>query len=270
VSAPWAGKSRCNWRRLFVAYGVDSKTGKPANAYKFKSQTLHADYPAVYGLPPDWKWTPEQPLEMTSGDRAGVLTHPAWLVAWSGNFDNQPVQRGKWILTHLLGGAVPDVPIGVDARIPEDDHKTLRERLEMVSHKAECWRCHRKMNDLGLPFEQYDHYGWFRELEAERPVATGGAVSFTGIATLDRPVSHPVELVQRLAESEYVEQVFVRHVFRFFLGRNETLGDAQTMREAHNAYRSSGGSFNALVASLLTADSFLLRGAAATETKSSR
>lgn len=62
------------------------------------------EYATLYGLPRDWVWTTQQPVAMPGGQRAGVLTHPAWLVAWSGNFDNHTVQRGKWIRTHLLGG----------------------------------------------------------------------------------------------------------------------------------------------------------------------
>ena len=46
-----------------------------------------------------------------------------------------------------------------------------------------------------------------------------------------------------LAKSERVEQVFVRHVFRFFTGRNENLGDGPSLRAAYQAYRKSGGSF---------------------------
>lgn len=220
---------------------------------------LTADFAGIYGLPIDWKRNSPQPVELSGEDRVGVLCHPAWLTAWSGNFDNHPVQRGKWIRTHLLGGHVPDVPIGVDARVPEDPHSTLRERLAGVTRKAECWRCHRKMDDLGLPFERYDHYGWYRDREVGKPVDASGLVAFTGNPELESPVTHPVELVQRLAKSELVEQVFVRHAFRFFLGRNETLGDAATLQKAHKAYRASGGSFKALVASLLGSESFLYR-----------
>ena len=62
-----------------------------------------------------------------------------------------------------------------------------------------------------------------------------------------------------LAASERVEQVFVRYVFRYFMGRNETLGDANALQDAHEIYRQSGGSFNELVISMLTSDSFMLR-----------
>ena len=216
-------------------------------------------YHTAFSLPYDWKWSVHlQPVQMPRNERAGVLTHPAWLAAWSGNFENHPVQRGKWIRTHLLGGTVPDVPIGVDARVPEHENETFRHRLEIATSAAECWRCHKKMDPLGVPFERYDHYGRLQRLDAGQPVDTTGMISRT-VPALNRRVANPVELMETLAASEHVEQVFVRYVFRYFLGRNETLGDANTLQDAHKAYRDSNGSFNELVVSILSSDSFLLR-----------
>jgi hypothetical protein len=299
--------------------------------------------------------------------RAGMLTHPAWLVAHSGNFDNDPIRRGKWIREHLLADLVPDVPIGVDAKVPEDPHKTLRERMVIVE-KAECWRCHKKMNPLGMPFEGYDDFGRYREeividdaeayfkekrkyesqverteadlkkwlkldaagraqkvREAEqrlanlekpergaenyaakvrryegdlkrwsgekkswsemtdeeqegklagyrkrlgelvapvptaKPVDSRGDLKGTGDPGLDGPVEDAIELVHRLAESERVRQSFVRHAFRYWMGRNETLDDSPTLMAADAAYLKGGGSFKELLVALMTSDSFLYR-----------
>ena len=218
-------------------------------------------YQTAFNLPIDWKWSAHlQPVEFAEGERAGILTHPAWLVAWSGNFENHPVQRGKWIRTHLLGGTVPDVPIGVDARVPEMEHRSFRERLGLATEAAECWRCHKKMDPLGVAFERYDHYGRYQRLDAGQPVDASGLIDRTGVPELDGTrVAGPTEMMEILARSEHVEQVFVRHAFRFFLGRNETLGDANTLQDAHQAYRDNDGSFRALVVSLLGSDSFLYR-----------
>ncbi|MDG2213362.1 MAG: DUF1585 domain-containing protein, partial [Verrucomicrobiota bacterium] len=68
-----------------------------------------------------------------------------------------------------------------------------------------------------------------------------------------------LEMIEKLAASERVEQVFVRHVFRFWMGRNETLNDAPVLQEAHKVYRENDGSMKALLTSLLTSDSFLYR-----------
>jgi len=115
------------------------------------------------------------------------------------------------------------------------------------------------MNPLGLPFERFDHFGRFRFAELSNPVDTRGAVLNSGVAELDGEVKTPFELIQKLASSTHVEQVFVRHVFRFFLGRNETLGDARTLQDAHQAYVDANGSLQALLISLLSSDSFIFR-----------
>ena len=224
------------------------------------------EYATIYGLPRDWIWTDEQPVRMPAGQRAGVLTHPAWLAAWSGNFDNHPVQRGKWIRTHLLGGTIPDVPIDVEAMVPENEHQQFRERVEEATGKQDCRRCHKKMDPLGLPFEQFTHYGRHQRTELGRPIDPSGAITFVDGKIKTGEIASPIELMKRLGNSEHVEQVFVRHAFRFFMGRNETLGDALTLRNAHSAYRENNGSFEALVVSLLSSDSFLLRFAGNPET----
>ena len=123
-----------------------------------------------------------------------------------------------------------------------------------------CWRCHRKMDQLGVAFERYDHYGRYQRLDAGQPVDATCEITLTGVPELDgKKFAGPTELVDFLAQSEHVEQVFVRHVFRYFMGRNETLGDANALQDAHEAYRDSGGSFRTLVTSVLSSDSFLFR-----------
>jgi hypothetical protein len=211
----------------------------------------------AFNLPPDFKKT-TRAVSFPKDQRMGVLTHPAWLIAHSSNFDNDPIRRGHWIRYKLLGGMIPDIPITVDAKLPDEPTWTLRQRMH-VTHVSECYKCHSKMNPLGLPFEQFDHYGRYRFDELEKPVETSGVVLNSGVAKLDGEVKTPFELIERLANSEHVEQVFVRHVFRFFLGRNETLGDAKTLQDAYQAYVDSNGSMKSLVISLMSSDSFIYR-----------
>lgn len=212
-----------------------------------------------YSLPPDWKWTDEQPIRMPPGTRAGILTQPSWLVAWSMNQDNHAILRGKWIRERLLGNVVPDIPITVDAQLPEAPEKTLRERMAVTEEKY-CWQCHKLMNDVGLPFETYDHFGRWRALELSRPVDATGGIDLTGDSRIDgTKASGAIEFVHALAKSERVEQVFVRHVFRYFTGRHENPGDGPSLQAAHRAYRESGGSFQSLVTAILASESFLYR-----------
>ncbi|MGB0596190.1 MAG: DUF1588 domain-containing protein [Rubripirellula sp.] len=232
-------------------------------------------YVGFYNLDHEtWDYPTEQPFPMPKSQRAGILTHPAWLIAWSGNFDNDPIRRGKWIREHLLAGSIPDVPLNVNAVVPENRDQSLRQRLE-VTRKEYCWNCHHKMDPLGLPFEQFDDFGRYRNAEMvddlltifpERhanstavPIDASGYISDCGDELLEGEVRSVYELVQKLSESTRVRQSFVRHAFRFWLGRNETLDDSPTLIAADTAYVEQGGSMKAMIASLLSSDSFLCR-----------
>ena len=225
-----------------------------------------------------WDYPTQQPFAIAN--RKGILTHPAWLIAHSTNFHADPIRRGRWIREKLLAGRVPDVPITVDAQVPEDPHHTFRERVEKVTHKSECWKCHQQMNPLGFAFEMYDDFGRYREVELlehpdnliqsgngkstfdtykTAPVVTSGTLEGTADTALDGEVVDALDLIDRLAQSDRVRQSIIRHAFRFYLGRNELLSDAQTLRDADQAYLNSGGSFKAVIVSLLTSDSFMYR-----------
>jgi len=232
-------------------------------------QPLYRKYPMVYDMADDEQdFLLQQPYKRPN--RAGMLTHPAWLIAHSLNDSTDPIRRGKWIRERLLAGSIPDLPITVDATIPEDHNKTLRERL-VVTEQDECWRCHRKMNPLGYAFEIYDDFGRFRTQEKldklprvngefpSKPVHAKAVLKSTGDELLDSEYDDALELIEKLAASDRVRQSMIRHVFRYFMGRNEMLTDSRTLIAADKAYLESGGSFNSLLVSLLTSDSFLYR-----------
>ena len=256
----------------------------------------------------DWNYPPVQPAKVEN--RKGILTHPAWLMAFSQNTHSDPVVRGKWVREMLLAGSIPDVPIGVEAQVPEllspaheDYHKapkTLRDRLASVTEVKDCWRCHKYMNPLGNAFEMYDDFGRYRTEESLEhpdniiprekkntkfkkvhpaqsgqgrvgkrmpppptyktlPVNTSGVLEGSGDSKLDGKVKDSHDLIERLIKSTRVRQSIIRHAFRYFMGRNEMLSDSKTLIDADQAYVRSGGSFNAVIVSLLTSDSFIYR-----------
>lgn len=225
-----------------------------------------------------WDYPTEQPFKIEN--RKGILTHPAWLIAHSTNFHADAIRRGRWVREKLLAGRVPDVPITVDAQVPEDPHRTFRDRVVDVTQPKECWKCHQHMNPLGLSFEMYDDFGRFRTKEALEheenlikkgngkstfnvyktlPIDTTGALEGTGDAKLDGEVKDAIDMIGRLAKSERVRQSIIRHAFRYYMGRNEQLSDSQTLIDADRAYVESGGSFKAVIVSLLSSDSFIYR-----------
>ena len=208
------------------------------------------------------------------------------MIAHSLNVENDPVLRGKFVREKLLAGTIPDVPITVDAVVPEDHHKTLRQRLEKATSSDYCWNCHERMNPLGVTFEIFDDFGRYRTQErlehednilkkADKrkggffhdtrptyktlPVNAKGFLKGTGDPKLDGEVKDAFELTERLAKSQRVRQSIIRHAFRYFMGRNESLSDSKTLIDAEKAYVDSQGSFDAVIVSLLTSDSFIYR-----------
>ena len=236
----------------------------------FKRQANYAFVYDVDKTDPFW-FTGQQPFKMIKGRRAGILTQPSWLVSFSNNFHNDPVKRGKWVREKLLAGKVPDIPIAVDAKIPDDPHRTLRQRFS-VTEAGECWKCHKKMNPLGYTFEMYDDFGRYRDAEDLNdwkqkqhdpklmvPVDATGQITLTIDDALNGDVKNAVEMLHKIANSDLGRQSFLRHVFRFWMGRNEMLSDSQTLIQMDRDYLTSGGSFQELLVSLLTSDSFLYR-----------
>lgn len=288
--------ARASWNlndetvKSYMAKHIDSrfdyyKTDKPSISLRPRDKRK-ANTEVAYGLE---EWPADQPIDLPD-DRIGILMQPSWLVAWSSNFFNDPVRRGLWIREHLLGQAVPQVPVGVVIVLPDDPTQTLRQRFQITKDQA-CWKCHQKIDDLGFPFEAFDHFGRPRDSEiavdneaiaknlanASRQYAKGeerpeklqeyyklpldstGFIYASGDPKLDGPVETAQEMIRRLAQSQRVRQVFIRYVFRYFMGRNETVGDAATLQEADRVYVESGGSFKELVVSLLTSEAFLYR-----------
>ena len=46
--------------------------------------------------------------------------------------DNHAIHRGIWVRERLLGGGIPDVPITVDAQLPDEPNVSLRERMRVT------------------------------------------------------------------------------------------------------------------------------------------
>jgi hypothetical protein len=202
----------------------------------------------------------DDPERVTLGTRQGLMSQPAWLVAFSEPDHNNPIRRGLFIQESLLCGHIPDIPIdGVP--VLDRKNRTLREALSAHRNTdSSCFGCHQFMDPLGLPFEQFDHFGRFRTEELGAPVDTSGRIAFSG-GELDvlPDVDGPEALASALAASEQVERCFLAHAFEFWLGRSLTPGDEPVLELAHRIYRESGGNFNRSLKVLLLSDIFRKR-----------
>jgi hypothetical protein len=188
--------------------------------------------------------------------RAGMLTHPAWLIAHSRNDETDPVGRGKFIRENLLCQAVPAVPPDVDQQIPQPrPNATMRERLAAHSAPA-CNGCHRLMDPIGLVFETYSHIGFLQTGPNSIIDPSGDLI---GAGDVDGPVVNALDLTERLSRSSVVRQCFTRNTFRFFMGRSEQRGDGCALTSAQDYAVELRNDFSQLVTALFISDTFRYR-----------
>jgi hypothetical protein len=233
----------------YYGSNIQKSTSKTSFVYNVTERTGHSREERWKTLPAD--------------ERAGVLTHPAWLGAHALSFENDPnmVHRGKWIREELLCDDVPDLPITVDAQLdPDTKDQSARHRMyDQVESKAECNACHQLMNPLGHPFEIYNHAGFLRETDHGQP--PDGSTMLEGMPdpALDGPIRDAVELSEKLAASDHAKRCFIRQAFRHFMGRDERPEDRCALTAMEVAYDESGGSFSDMLIALFTSDAFQYR-----------
>lgn len=192
------------------------------------------------------------------GQRAGILTQPSFLVAFSDANQSHPVHRGRFISENVLCQPVPDLPLSEVPPLSTAPDATARQKLKVHSADPRCAGCHALMDPFGLALEQYDHAGRFRATgEDGKPMDASGVLAGAGEA--DGPFSGPVELAGRLARSPVVRACFVRQAFRYFLGREATARDGCVLKEAEAAFVAAQADAAALFTALLTSDAFLYR-----------
>ncbi|MAQ16528.1 MAG: hypothetical protein CMN30_32350 [Sandaracinus sp.] len=208
------------------------------------------------------------------GPRRGVLTHPAWLGAHGGNFEDDAslVLRGHWLRTELfceqVGGL--DNVQGLQAMlVPSDPELSARERVRRSTEPgvdpegddattSQCYGCHQSMNSLGFAFETFNHAG-FARVEDHGGAPDGSTV----IDNLPDPALNGsyatvTELVDAIAGSAYARRGMVRQAFRYFMGRDEVLADGCTLVEMEAALESTG-SFFAMMEALVSSETFVRR-----------
>ncbi len=97
--------------------------------------------------------------------RGGLLTQASVLSLTSDGTRHRPVHRGKWVLESILGNPPPPPPPNVSALKPPPQgapKTSLRAKIEQHREDVNCAACHRKIDPLGLAFENYDAVGHWR------------------------------------------------------------------------------------------------------------
>lgn len=172
----------------------------------FLSRSLGLLYSMPVTSPNGW-----EPVEFAADDpRAGLVAQPAFLMGHSHPGRSSPTLRGKAIRELLLCQQVPAPPPNVNfalvQNVKDPRFATARQRLQVHNDEPMCAACHKMMDPLGLPLENFDGAGGMRFEENGMALDLGGnlgAARFSGAAGLGDALSRDPALASCLVNRLY-------------------------------------------------------------------
>jgi hypothetical protein len=180
--------------------------------------------------------------------RGGVLTDGSTLVVTSNPDRTSPVKRGLFILDNFLGLPTPPPPPNIPAleaaeKDIKDHEPTLREALQQHRDKPLCASCHKRMDPIGLAFENFNAMGIWRDKERNQLIDPAGALitgeSFQGV----RELKHILATDHRADFYRCLTEKFLTYA----LGRGTEYYDAETIDQIVHRLDSEDGRFSALL-----------------------
>ena len=222
--------------------------------YTFVNERLarHYGIPNVYG-------SEFRRVKVPSEARRGLLGQGSILTVTSYPNRTSPVERGKWILTNLLGVPPQPPPPNVPPlQESSADGKVLSLRERMEQHRANpvCAGCHRLMDPIGFALENFDGVGHWRTNEDGAKIDPSGTL-FNG-ATLDGVAG----LRQALAaQPEVFVGVMTEKMLTYAVGRGIEYYDMPAIRKVVQDARNKDFRFSSIVLGIVRSTPFQMKEA---------
>ena len=148
-----------------------------------------------------------QRVALSDHSRGGVLGMASVLTLTSHPARTSPVERGAYILRHLLDSPPPPPPPNASSPLQEGTQRgrpiSLREQLEAHRRDPSCAACHRRLDPLGFALENFDAVGRYRTTEDR----TGKAVDTRAELPDGTPVSSLDDVKRALLTGSRKEEV---------------------------------------------------------------
>jgi hypothetical protein len=194
-------------------------------------------------------------------NRRGLLGQGSILTVTSYAARTSPVQRGKWILTNILG--VPPTP--PPPNVPElkdngEDAKprSVRERMELHRSDAVCAGCHKVMDPIGFALENFDAIGRWRTAD------DGAAIDPSGTLFEGTRVDGPAGLRKMLtSRPEIFVGVMTEKLMTYALGRGLEYYDMPAVRKIVADSKAHDFRFSYLINGVVNSPEFQMKKVAA-------
>ncbi|MEM8911169.1 MAG: DUF1592 domain-containing protein [Planctomycetota bacterium] len=242
----------------------DEPIGRLLDADYVVINDLLADY---YGIPDVLGHHYRRVSVPSDSPRGGLLGTAAVACMGSDGLRSSPVERGAWVLRHLLN----EPPAPAPPNVPQlsrlgDEPRSARTIQRMHQEQPQCAQCHRKIDPVGFGLENFGADGLWRqreviELGKLREASRSPAVEFeidpSGQLPSGESFADFYALRQLIAsKQESFTRGFVEELISYGLGRpysfsDESLAD-QLMRVADRAdYR-----MDAIIHAFVQSDAF--------------
>ena len=198
--------------------------------------------------------------------RGGLLGMAAIHAMGSDGVASSPVERGAWVLRHLLHDPPPPAPPNVP-QLSRLAGKPLSTREKLAAHQEEpqCASCHRKIDPIGFGLENFNAAGKWRAEEFQyTKTRRGYALSKTGtpIDTSGQFHNGPSfanyeELRNLIAQREPdFARGFTEHLIEYALGRPYGFTDETLANEIMAAAKKNEFAVSEFVQALVLSKAF--------------
>jgi len=161
--------------------------------------------------------------------RLGIFTLPGVITSHSGPDTTRLVKRGVFFTRKVMCMPLGNPPPGVNTAIPSTATGTERQKVESVTQTGACPACHSVINPFGFMQENFDPLGRWRTMDNGYPIDANVSVDFLDEGPFT--ANNPVDALKGFTNSMRFKQCFVRQMFRFYTGRDETPADDPVLRQ---------------------------------------
>ena len=216
-----------------------------------------------YGLPAPKGQAFERVEVDHTHQRGGLLTQASILLMNSNGEDSHPIRRAVWLRDRLLDDPPapppPDVP-DLDTEDPDTVGLSLKRQLELHREKPSCADCHVGIDPWGIPLENYDAIGLWREevtRRVQKKVVRTPVVSDT-VLPGGEAVSDIGELkaVLKTEMKDRFARGLVRYMLAYSLGRSLDYTDSGTVDELLMQFQASGYQLEELMVAITKSQAF--------------
>jgi hypothetical protein len=193
--------------------------------------------------------------------RGGLLTQAAVLSLTSDGTRHRPVHRGKWVMESILGKSPPPPPANVKPIEPTpatQPKATIRMKLDAHRNDPNCASCHKKIDPLGLAFDNYDAIGrWRTEEIANDGSGANPKVDASGELADGRKFADSAAFKKLLlADMDKFNAAFVEKLAMFAIRRTTTLADHAELAKIAAKGKAADYKLAATIEALVLSDLF--------------